>query len=688
MPQKIWYEIDVSHKGLGKYRHIRGTDRRVVEQKAIAQQRQWDNQWQHRLDVEAMRQRKVEEVECERERKAEEKVTQARQKAADSQAKLRQIAAEKQAKLDFLEARQKEAENRTVDAQYALNELTSILAHTLTVDDTIQWDQLKNKSPYLEAKPEYKTPPRPVTRSSNEPIYCPVRDDTEYLEIPPPPIPSHWPKPPDPNDPKYRPRQNLLTRIFRLLLLDPEKRAQRAFERDNAAWQSKWQEAREKTAVKIKAWQVTKDRIETRNAELAAQWEIKKLEIEKNNAEKRSRWLNDIGGIEKENIDAEERWRQDIEKQKESFAGQIADWEYRKEEYIEKQREANASIDQRRESYLAREPDAVRDYCDMVLANSEYPDGFPQEFDLDYQSDSKMLIIEYAFPVPEIVPTLSSAQYVKSKDDFKEFHIAPKERAERYDALLYQIVLRTIHEVFEADVADALDAVIFNGLVTTLDKAKGRDSTSCILTVQASKLEFMQINLAQVDPKICFKSLKGVAAASLSGLAAVAPILQIDKSDRRFVDSYSFADNLSAGDNLATMDWEDFEHLIRELFEKEFSSAGGEVRVTQASRDGGVDAVVFDPDPIRGGKIVIQAKRYANTVGVSAVRDLYGTMINEGAMKGILVTTANYGPDAYEFTRGKPLTLLNGANLLHLLEKHGHNARINLAEAKASNASR
>jgi restriction system protein len=106
------------------------------------------------------------------------------------------------------------------------------------------------------------------------------------------------------------------------------------------------------------------------------------------------------------------------------------------------------------------------------------------------------------------------------------------------------------------------------------------------------------------------------------------------------------------------------------------------VRVTQASRDGGVDAVAFDPDPIRGGKIVIQAKRYSHTVGVSAVRDLYGTLMNEGATKGVLVTTSDYGPDAYEFANGKPITLLNGANLLHLLEKHGTRAHINLVEAR------
>jgi len=85
---------------------------------------------------------------------------------------------------------------------------------------------------------------------------------------------------------------------------------------------------------------------------------------------------------------------------------------------------------------------------------------------------------------------------------------------------------------------------------------------------------------------------------------------------------------------------------------------------------------------------VIQAKRYTNTVGVSAVRDLYGTVMNEGANKGVLVTTSDYGPDAYAFAAGKPLVLINGANLLHLLEKHGHRARIDLREARAEAASR
>jgi restriction system protein len=74
---------------------------------------------------------------------------------------------------------------------------------------------------------------------------------------------------------------------------------------------------------------------------------------------------------------------------------------------------------------------------------------------------------------------------------------------------------------------------------------------------------------------------------------------------------------------------------------------------------------------------VIQAKRYRDTVGVSAVRDLYGTMMNEGANKGILVCTSGYGTDAYNFTKDKPIELIDGGGLLYLLREHANvHARI------------
>lgn len=247
---------------------------------------------------------------------------------------------------------------------------------------------------------------------------------------------------------------------------------------------------------------------------------------------------------------------------------------------------------------------------------------------------------------------------------------------------MYNTILRTVHELFEADVINAIDTVVFNGWVKSIDRSTGKDINPCVMSLQVRRNEFLAINLANVDSRACFKNLKGVGSSKLHSLAAVPPLMQMRRDDGRFVSSYEVANSLDASVNLAAMDWEDFEHLIREIFEQEFSVNGGEVKVTQASRDGGVDAIAFDPDPIRGGKIVIQAKRYTNTVGVGAVRDLYGTVMNEGANKGILVTTSDYGPDSYEFAKGKPMILLNGANLLHMLEKHGHKAKIDIQEAR------
>jgi hypothetical protein len=67
---------------------------------------------------------------------------------------------------------------------------------------------------------------------------------------------------------------------------------------------------------------------------------------------------------------------------------------------------------------------------------------------------------------------------------------------------------------------------------------------------------------------------------------------------------------------------------------------------------------------------------------VALIRDLYGTVMNEGANRGIIVTTSSYGPDAYEFAKHKPLSLVDGQRLIAMLRKHGRNYRINLAEAR------
>lgn len=394
------------------------------------------------------------------------------------------------------------------------------------------------------------------------------------------------------------------------------------------------------------------------------------------------KWQEQRQAVEQSHAAALAAHAESVRKQAESHAAATEAWRSDERAYLEEQSRAHQAIDARRALYEQGDPEAVTDYCGMVLDNSVYPDYFPQDFELEFNPTNQILIVDYQLPAPSDLTTTTEVKYVAARDEFTEKALSERQLDQLYDSLLYEVALRTVHELFEADVVNALSAVAFNGWVKSVDKATGLASEACVLSLQVGRDEFMALDLANVDAKACFKKLKGVSAARLHNLTAVAPLLTMSREDKRFVGSYAVAGTLTEGDNLAAMDWEDFEHLIRELFEEEFAESGGEVKVTQASRDGGVDAVIFDPDPLRGGKTVVQAKRYTNTVGVSAVRDLYGTMMNEGANRGILVTTSDYGPDAYEFAKGKPLVLLNGGNLLHLLATHGHKARIDLQEAK------
>ena len=310
------------------------------------------------------------------------------------------------------------------------------------------------------------------------------------------------------------------------------------------------------------------------------------------------------------------------------------------------------------------------------------PDYLCSKMFANVDPETGILVFDFNLPAPGQLQFVKGVKQLKSTGEIRAQHATEKAKKLIYDDFIYQVALSLVDFTFRVDSAEKITAVAFNGLVEGPSESTGLVESNCVLSLICKREDFLGLDLSKVNPKECFKYFKGVSGANLHTLTPVRPILRFDKNDSRFVSADSVIETLNDSLNLAAMHWSDFEALIRDLFSKEFSTEGAEVKITRGSKDGGVDAVVFDPDPIKGGKFIIQAKRYTNVVGVSAVRDLYGTVMNEGANRGILVTTASYGPDAYEFVRDKPLSLISGSELLHMLKKHGYAARIDLKEAK------
>lgn len=332
----------------------------------------------------------------------------------------------------------------------------------------------------------------------------------------------------------------------------------------------------------------------------------------------------------------------------------------------------NQKVDEFENAYKNGDATAIASYCTMVLETSEYPDDFPQEFRVAYIPEPKELVVEYELPHKTIVPSASEYKYTKTKDTIDEKLRKSSEVKELYQDILSAVCLRTIHELLEADKGNHLDVVVFNGFVNDVDPANGKDVRPCLISIRTTKDSFKEINLAKIDKKACLRNLGAQVSSRPDELMTVKPIVEFDMVDKRFIEGSDILADLESRPNLMELTPFEFENLVNNLFEK----IGFNSKSTQASRDGGVDVVAFDTRPILGGKVVIQAKRYKNVVGVSAVRDLYGTMINEGANKGILVSTSHYGKDAYEFAKDKPMELIDGGGLLYLLEQNGVKARI------------
>jgi restriction system protein len=326
----------------------------------------------------------------------------------------------------------------------------------------------------------------------------------------------------------------------------------------------------------------------------------------------------------------------------------------------------NAELDEFEALFLAAEPKAVVEYFDMVLGNSVYPDDFPQHFRLAYVPESKQLVVEYDLPPVAVVPAIKEYRYLKTRDEKTTTARPAKEIKDLYASVVAQVTLRTVHELFEADRNGLLETIVFNGVVHTVDPGTGASVSPCLVTLRTTRNVFDELDLARVQPLACLAHLNASVSKRPDELAPVRPVLEFDMVDKRFIEETDVLSELDRRPNLLDLTPIEFEGLIQNLFAK----MGLDTKQTRASRDGGVDCVAFDPRPIFGGKVVIQAKRYRGTVDVSSVRDLFGTLQNEGASKGILVTTSGYGPASYEFASGKPLELIDGSNLLYLLAEH------------------
>ena len=174
---------------------------------------------------------------------------------------------------------------------------------------------------------------------------------------------------------------------------------------------------------------------------------------------------------------------------------------YEKEEYERRARHLNAEIVYLRENFEYSEPSAVEKYISIILSNSRYPDEINIDFDTQYKKSSRTLYIDCLMPSPESLPMIRSYRFNQATNRIEEVPMTASECADFYERTVYNIAIRTIHEMFEAIYTDGVNDIVFNayalndGLEEETIPDDFEQVTHCIMTIETSRENFTAIDL-------------------------------------------------------------------------------------------------------------------------------------------------------------------------------------------------
>jgi restriction system protein len=185
------------------------------------------------------------------------------------------------------------------------------------------------------------------------------------------------------------------------------------------------------------------------------------------------------------------------------------DYEDARTLFQKKQRDHNEKVETLRGSFEQGSKDAIEGYLNMVLERSEYPDDVSLDHDISFDKSARLLRIDTQLPAFDDISFVSEVKYVASKDTFQTKYLGKTEAKSIYTAMLYQIAIRTLHEIFEAEYTGHVHFIEFNGFVSGIDPKRGNEVKTSVLKLKADRDTFMQINLARVDAEACASGFGG-----------------------------------------------------------------------------------------------------------------------------------------------------------------------------------
>jgi restriction system protein len=165
--------------------------------------------------------------------------------------------------------------------------------------------------------------------------------------------------------------------------------------------------------------------------------------------------------------------------------------------------------------------DAIQEYIALVVENSNYPDHFPVIHGFSFDPSTAELSMQVTIPSPKMFPSVKSYKYVKASDEIRTTDLSVSETKKRCSDAIYQVSIRSLHEVFEADRRDLIQTISLEVGTNEKDPATGNIGYLPFVGVSTSKGLFMEFNLSDLVPLATLKHMGAAISKDPLNLVSV-----------------------------------------------------------------------------------------------------------------------------------------------------------------------
>jgi hypothetical protein len=228
------------------------------------------------------------------------------------------------------------------------------------------------------------------------------------------------------------------------------------------------------------------------------------------------------GEIQSWNVEDHKRWSRYTDESRMLADHEISEFKVHSEQYNHQCVEQKNRLETMAKGFRAGLKQGVESRVEHILGSLTLPSSLPRSWEIDFNEDQHILIVELALPDVVHRPPFKT---VRLKTGCVQKPLNQTERKELVPKIHPGIVLRFAYEIFRNDDSGVISLLVLNGWVDFDDPKTGVNIRAYTASLMVECAQIESLNLRKIDPLAAFQSLSGKSAGKLIEIIPIEPSL-------------------------------------------------------------------------------------------------------------------------------------------------------------------